>query len=216
MRSSIALFALALSAGSLFADGKPSQNPPQKGESFLEKLKKMEIPDELKLSEVIIGDENAKNTIIVYSSFTCSHCSAFHNGELSKLKEKYADTGKAKIYLRNYVDDPGSLEAATLVRYFGGSSTPKVLDLTRKVFGKQKEWLASKDPKQFLRKMFADFGFDEKEIEKHVADTKVGAGLMKEQQKASEELKISLIPAFIVNGKKHQGKLSAEEVEKML
>ncbi|MDR0968084.1 MAG: DsbA family protein, partial [Holosporaceae bacterium] len=215
LKLSIALIALVFSTQSVFGDNQPSQSSSQREEFFLEKLKKMEIPDELALTEVVIGDKNAPNTVIAYSSFSCSHCSVFHLKEFPKFKEKYVDTGKAKVYLRSYIDDPASLEAATLIRYFGGESNEKIAELTHKVFAKQKEWLTSKNPRKFLRDMFAEFGYDEKEIEKHIADTKIGAGLMKEQKRASEELKISLIPSFVVNGKTHQGKLSSDEIAEM-
>jgi protein-disulfide isomerase len=218
MKSLVALFMLTFSIEHLIGTNEQSEKTTTtevKEESFQEKLKKMVIPDDLKLQEVIIGNENAPNTVIIYSSFTCSHCGIFHKNEFSKFKEKYVDTGKAKVYQRNYVDDPGALEAATLVRYFGGSSNEKVVELIHKVFAKQKEWLESKDPRKFLIDMFVEFGYDRKEVEAHVADTKVSAGLMKEQQRAMNELKVSLIPSFIVNGKLHQGKLDSEEIAKM-
>ncbi|MDR0631782.1 MAG: thioredoxin domain-containing protein [Holosporaceae bacterium] len=184
-------------------------------ESFLEKLKKMSIPNELALPEVVIGSPTAPNTVIVYSSFTCSHCRDFHEKELPKFQKQYVDTGKARVYLRAYLDDLGALEAASLVRCFGGNSSKKIHDLTIKLFSLQKKWMESKDPKQFLRNIFLGYKYSAKQIDKCLADIKISAGLMKEQQRATDKLKISLIPAFIINGKTHQGILTCEQIASM-
>jgi protein-disulfide isomerase len=218
---------LALSSENLW--GK--ENPPLKSasakvenkaelfendDSFEENLKKISIPNEFMLKEVVVGSETAPNTVIIYSSFTCSHCREFHSKEFPKFKQKYVDSGKVKVYLRSYLDDRGALESSTLVRCFGGDSNEKIENLYRKVFQRQKEWLASPDPKQFLRDVFKKLGYDPKEIEGCIANTKISAGLMKEQQRAMHELKISLIPAFIVNGKIHMGKRTCQELADLL
>jgi protein-disulfide isomerase len=184
-------------------------------ESFSEKLGKMSFPNGLALREVVIGSPNAPNTVVIYFSFTCSHCLDFHKNEFPKFKKQYIDTGKAKVYLRAYLDDMGALEAASLVRCFGGDSKEKVYELTTKLLSQQKKWMDSEDPRQFLRNIFLGYGYKVKQIDKCLMDTKISAGLMKEQQRALHKLKISLIPAFIVNGKTHQGALSCEQIASM-
>ncbi|MDR2158097.1 MAG: DsbA family protein [Holosporaceae bacterium] len=184
--------------------------------SFAENLKKMSIPDSLKLKEVVIGNDDAPNTVIIYSSFTCSYCRKFHEEEFPKFKRKYVDTGKAKVYLRSYLDDLGALEASLLVRCFGGDSNDKIEDLYHEIFSRQEKWFASKKPRQFLKNMFKELGYGSEEIDRCSANTKISAGLMKEQQRTMHELKISLIPTFIVNGKIHKGTLTCKKLAAML
>ena len=47
--------------------------------------------------DFIIGNEDAKITIIEYASLSCSHCADFHENTLETLKKEYIDTGKVKM-----------------------------------------------------------------------------------------------------------------------
>jgi protein-disulfide isomerase len=182
-------------------------------ESFQESLAKLRIPDNYRLNEVIIGNKHAPRTIIVYLSFTCGHCKDFFNNELPKIRKKYIDSGKIRIYLRNYLDDLGALEAAVLVRCLGGESLSTTLELFQKVFDNQKEWQKSKEPRKFLENIFKAYG--KNKIDVCTKKTKISAGLMKEQQRA-HELEIMQVPAFVIDGKIYQGNLTCEKLEEIL
>lgn len=55
------------------------------------------------LTPLIIGDPNAKVSIIEYSDFKCPECGKFHSGDASKkIRENYVDTGKVNIIFRPY------------------------------------------------------------------------------------------------------------------
>ncbi|MDR0581242.1 MAG: DsbA family protein, partial [Holosporaceae bacterium] len=87
--------------------------------------------------------------------------------------------------------------------------------LYEKIFERQKSWLGSQDPAKFLRKMFVDFGYDKMEIEKCMSNTRISAGLMKEQQRAMLKFKVAMVPAFIINGKIHRGTLTCQKIAAM-
>ena len=57
-----------------------------------------ESPNEIK--RIFIGKSDAKITIIIYESLTCSHCANFHINILPDLKREYIDTGIAKLEFR--------------------------------------------------------------------------------------------------------------------
>ncbi|MDR3151392.1 MAG: DsbA family protein, partial [Holosporaceae bacterium] len=57
-------------------------------DTFSENLAKLEFPKSLELKEVVVGNEDAPLTVIIYSSFTCDHCSNFHLKEFPKFKKK--------------------------------------------------------------------------------------------------------------------------------
>lgn len=189
------------------------------GKSFSENLKNLNIPDKFNLEEIVIGDENAPHTLIVYSSFSCNHCCKFHREEFPKLKN-HIDRGQVKVILRNYIDDLGALEAAILMRFFYEKSKDAIT-LYQNIFEKQKEWMNSKDPREFLKQIFIEAKYDQKEInsclDTNSADYKrISAGLMKEQQRAMHVLHISSVPAFILDGEVHQGILSYEQIVEKL
>lgn len=188
--------------------------------SFSENLRNLQIPDEFKLPEIVIGNEKAPHTLVVYSSFSCNHCSKFHREEFPKLKKDYIDKGLVKVILRNYIDDLGALEAAILMRIFYAKSKDAVA-LYKKIFDEQKDWMSSKNPREFLKQIFIKAGYDSKEVDNYL-DTnnkeykRVSAGLMKEQQRAMHVLQISSVPAFVLDDRVHQGVLTCEEIVEKL
>lgn len=186
--------------------------------SFSENLKNIQIPDSLKLQDIVIGKEDAPHTLVIYSSFTCNHCLKFHKEDFPILKTNYIDTGKVKVILRNYIDDLGALEAAILMRIYYEKSKD-ALKLYKILFDAQKEWMKSPKPREFLKKIFVKAGYDDKEVGQYLdsnnADYKrISAGLMKEQQRAMHTLNIASVPAFVFNNsnKAHQGILSWSEI----
>lgn len=195
-------------------------------------LKKLHIPDRYRLSEVIIGDEKAPITLIVYSSFTCTHCRKFHLEELPKFKKKCIDTGLVKVYLRNYLDDLASLEAAILTRCIAKDNVAMICDISRQLYEYQEDWFASNEPKQFLRNLFTNTVLPKHAerlnikpekygefIDKCLVDTKISAGLMLHQQEAFARYDIKAIPTFIIiNGDNttiSTGGISAEMLEEL-
>ncbi len=168
---------------------------------FENKLKKMKFPDSLSLPEIVIGNPNAPVTLIVYSSFTCSHCRDFHLNVFPKFKKKYVDTGKVKVYLRCFLDDLGALEAAILMRYFSDNNIKTVGSIYNNIYSRQKEWLKSDNPREFLKETFVKQGYPPKEIDKcldnkNIENRKIVAGLMKVMQLALQL--IHSVPAFVV------------------
>lgn len=183
--------------------------------SFAENLAKLKFPEKFQLSEIVIGQENAPLTVIMYSSFTCNHCCTFHEKELPKFKKRYIDTGKVKVYLRCYLDDLGAFEAATLTRCLCKKSPANVTAAYHAIFSKQKEWMESEDPREFLKEIFKTQGYKKKDIDACLENRSIQAGLMKEQQRAMHEFNVISMPAFIVNGKTHQGEITCEKLAKM-
>ena len=43
------------------------------------------------IKRIVVGDKNAKITIITFESLTCSHCANFHNDVYPQLKKEYLD-----------------------------------------------------------------------------------------------------------------------------
>ena len=44
------------------------------------------------IQRIVIGDQNAKITILAFESFTCSHCANFHKNVYPELKKDFLDT----------------------------------------------------------------------------------------------------------------------------
>ncbi len=50
----------------------------------------------------ILGNEKAKVTIVEFSDFQCPYCKRFADNSLSQIKKDYIDTGKVKLYYREF------------------------------------------------------------------------------------------------------------------
>lgn len=86
--------------------------------------KKVSIDD-----DPILGDKNAKVTIIEFSDYECPFCKRFYDDTLTQLKKEYIDTGKVKLVYRDlplsFHDPMATLEgiAANCAREQGDDST---------------------------------------------------------------------------------------------
>ena len=54
-----------------------------------------------KIKTLYEGNVDAKISILVYESLTCSHCADFHTEVYPKLKKDFIDTGLLKIEFKN-------------------------------------------------------------------------------------------------------------------
>lgn len=50
----------------------------------------------------VLGKQSAKVTIVEFSDFQCPFCKQFFTNTFDQLKKSYIDTGKAKLYFRQY------------------------------------------------------------------------------------------------------------------
>ena len=77
------------------------------------------------IPDMVLGNAEAKVTLVEYGSYTCPHCRDFHAEVFKKLKADYIDTGKVKFIFREVYFDRYGLWAAMMARcggptrYFG-------------------------------------------------------------------------------------------------
>ncbi|MEK6885163.1 MAG: DsbA family protein, partial [Nanoarchaeota archaeon] len=78
--------------------------------------------------DAVLGDKDAKVTIIEFSDYQCPFCRKFWTETYSQIKSEYIDTGKVKIVFRDFPltgihpAAQKSAEAAECVREKGGDS----------------------------------------------------------------------------------------------
>ena len=64
------------------------------------------------IKRIVVGNKDAKITIIAFESLTCSHCASFHKDVFPELKKEYLDTGLAKIEFRHFPLDIAAFNAS--------------------------------------------------------------------------------------------------------
>lgn len=165
------------------------------------------------LGDVALGSPDAKVTIIEYASMTCSHCAAFHKETFPVLKERYIDTGKVRFILREFPLDPLATAGFMLARCEGDAKYYPITDL---LFDHQRQWAFVDKPLDALSQMMRQAGFSQEKFESCLRDQKVYDGVNAVKNRAADKLKIDSTPTFFINGERHPGNVSIDELEKII
>jgi protein-disulfide isomerase len=185
----IAAAALLLAPGLAYA-----QQGAKSGDLTAELAKPGQLPD------IVLGNADAPVTIVEYASMTCSHCAHFHNAVLPKLKEKYIDTGKVRLVLREFPLDNLAAAASMLIRC---APEDKRKEMMGAFFAKQEEWaFVQGNPVPALFKIAGDFGFTKESFDQCLTDQKLLDGITATREHANKELGVRGTPAFFINGKR--------------
>jgi protein-disulfide isomerase len=174
--------------------------------SSLELMAKEALPD------IALGPENAPVTIIEYASMTCPHCAAFENTVFPELKKKYIDTGKVRFILREFPLDGLAAAAFMLARCAGPD---KYYPLVETLFNQQQKW-AVRNPIEPLMAIAKQAGFTQQTFEACINDKDALAKVQQVRDRASNTFKVKATPTFFINGERHEGGMSIEEIDKVL
>ena len=164
-------------------------------------------------SDRILGKAEAPITIIEYASLTCPHCAHFDVTVLPKLKEKWIDTGKAKLILRDYPLDEPALRAAMVARCAPADRFYPLIDT---FFAQQEQWVTSRDYRAALEKLVKLGGMSDKEFKACISDKKLEDQVAQSRLVASQQLGVDATPTFFVNGKKFDGAPTVEAFDQAL
>lgn len=164
-------------------------------------------------SDRILGKADAPITIIEYASLTCPHCAHFDVTVLPKLKEKWIDTGKAKLILRDYPLDEPALRAAMVARCAPADRFYPLIDT---FFAQQEQWVTSRDYRAALEKLVKLGGMSEKEFKACISDKKLEDQVAQSRLTASQQLGVDATPTFFINGKKFDGAPTVEAFDQAL
>ncbi|WP_075215776.1 DsbA family protein [Mongoliimonas terrestris] len=165
------------------------------------------------LPEKMLGDPNAKVTVVEYASMTCGHCAAFHEKTYPQLKADYIDTGKVRFVFREFPLDPLAAAGFMLARNAMGDTYFDVVDL---LFEKQRDWAYSDDPVTALRTLAKQFGYTDATFEQTLSDQPLLDNINAVRERGEKEFGVNSTPTFFINGQRHRGAMSMEEMAKIL
>ncbi|HYP57045.1 MAG TPA: DsbA family protein [Beijerinckia sp.] len=165
------------------------------------------------LPDIFLGKEDAPVTIIEYASMTCTHCAAFHATTYPVLKSKYIDTGKVRFALREFPLDPLATAGFMLARCAGPDKRSAMIDL---LFAQQKNWAFTEKPIEALANLVKQAGFSQESFEACLKDQDLYAKVNKVRDHAAEKFGVNATPTFFINGKKQNGEINPQELDKIL
>ena len=204
MKKILFIILLILSSCSPSDDNKKSEN--NKTETNIESSGEIQ--------RIVIGDQNAKITILAFESFTCSHCANFHKNVYPELKKDFLDTGLAKIEFRHFPLDAAALNASkvSLCRNDGNS------DILESLYANQQKWVKGnsiEEANKNLAKYLKNEGFDI-DFEKCINDQKIEDFVLNDRINGTKNFKVNSTPTIIINNKKFEKTLTYKNLKKAL
>ena len=165
--------------------------------------------------DFVIGNEEAKITIIEYASLSCSHCADFHTNTLETLKKEYIDTGKVKMVFRDYPFNYPALLGSMVLRCIPENYR---YDYMNALFKLQTDWVNKKNKKtiQELYKIMQSGGMTKDEYDACIYNTELENEILKGVMEAQNQFNIKSTPSFIIDGKLIEGNKSIKEFRQII
>ena len=166
------------------------------------------------IKRIISGNENAKITIIVYESLTCSHCADFHKNVYPHLKKEYLDTGLAKIEFRHFPLDIAALNGSKIAQ----CSKNQSLAILESLYLNQQSWVKGStieevniNLKNFIKK--EGFALD---FEKCINNKEIEDFVLNDRIEGTKTFKVNATPTIIINNEKFEKSLNYKNLKKSL
>ena len=163
--------------------------------------------------DMALGSPDAPVTVIEYASMTCPHCAFFHEQSFPDLKSRYIDTGKVRFIYREFPLDEAALRASMLARCAGEKRFFAFIEV---LFREQERWRQSRDPIEALAMLGRVGGIGKKDFEACMSDQALGDSILSTRLLGSQKFDVTSTPTFIINGKKHPGALSIDELARII
>tara|TARA_B100001057_G_C22706929_1_gene894133 strand:+ start:440 stop:1018 length:579 start_codon:yes stop_codon:yes gene_type:complete len=170
------------------------------------------IADEIK--RIVVGDKNAKISIIAFESLTCSHCGNFHKEVYPQIKKEYIDTGFAKIEFRHFPLDIAAFNASKIAQCKNDGSS-KILN---SLFTNQQKWVkgsSEEEANDYLKDFLNNEGFDV-DFDFCVNDKKIEDFVLNDRIDGVKNFKVNSTPTIIINNKKFEKSLNYKNLKKAL
>ena len=167
-----------------------------------------------KIERIKIGDDNAKITIIVYESLTCSHCAKFHINILPDLKREYIDIGLVRIEFRHFPLDVVALNASKIAQCRNDGKS-EILD---NLYLNQTKWVKGKTIEEMnenLKKFLVSENIDV-DFNKCTNDKNIENFILNDRIQGVKKFKVNATPTIIINNKKFEKSLNYKNIKKNL
>ncbi len=148
----------------------------------------------------LLGDPNAKVTVVEFGDYQCTYCHLFHENTKDALFQQYVDTGKVNFVFRDFpLNGPDSVLAAEAAYCAGdqGKYWQYHDELYKNWGGERTGWVNQKS----LDKFATTVGLELDKFDKCVYDNKYEQKVL-DNQKFGDKIGIDGTPSFVIfNGK---------------
>ena len=181
---------------------------------LLIQISSISASDSNEIKRIVIGNKNAKISIIAYESLTCSHCANFHIDVLPDLKKEYIDTGIAKIEFRHFPLDVAAFNASKIAQCKNDGNP----DILNALYANQQKWVKGSSVQEAninLQNFLKNEGFDI-DFEKCIGDKNIEDFVLNDRIDGTKNFKVNSTPTIIINNKKFEKTLNYKNLKKAL
>ncbi|GAB4577102.1 MAG: DsbA family protein [Roseibium sp.] len=165
------------------------------------------------LGDKILGEEDAPVTIVEYASMTCGHCANFHKRTWPDLKKDYIETGKVRFIFREF---PLNNEAYAMSMLARCAPADKYFEIVDIMFEQLRSGALSGEFLPALTNLSKQIGYTQESFNECLTNQGLLDALVAEADRASAKFGVSSTPTFFINGEKHSGALSIEDIGKII
>ncbi len=166
------------------------------------------------IKRIISGNFDAKITMIIYESLTCSHCADFHKNIYPQLKKDYIDTGVVKLEFRHFPLDMAALNASKISQ----CTQNQGLEILDSLYSNQKDWIKGntvEDLNNNLKKFIQNKGFN-LDIDKCLSNKEIEDFVLNDRIEGTKNFEINSTPTVIINNEKFKKTLNYKNLKKSL
>lgn len=165
----------------------------------------------------IIGSDTAPNTLIIYASVTCPHCSQWFTKEWDLLKSELIDTGDLRVVFREFVTAPQRVAVTGFTIANCASAETEYMDVIRHQMLQQKVILDGLQNGAGMAAYTSTLdvaGLASEDLESCFADQSHFQRLITSMNRAAAG-SLTGVPGFILNGELYKGQAKADELTKL-
>ena len=166
------------------------------------------------IKRIIVGNKDAKISIIAFESLTCSHCANFHKDIYPLLKKDYLDNGLAKIEFRHFPLDIAAFNASKVSQCKNDGDTT----ILNSLYANQQKWVkgsSAEEANKNLQKFLTSEGFDVN-FENCINNQEIEEFVLNDRIDGVKNFKVNATPTIIINNKKFEKSLNYKNLKKAL
>ena len=166
------------------------------------------------IKRIIVGNQDAKISIIAFESLTCSHCANFHKDVYPQLKKEYLDTGLAKIEFRHFPLDIAAFNASKVSQCKNDGDSL----ILNSLYANQQKWVkgsSAQEANKNLKKFLISEGF-ELDFEKCINNKEIEDFVLNDRIDGVKNFEVNATPTIIINNEKFEKTLNYKNLKKAL
>ena len=163
---------------------------------------------------IIDGIKNAKVKILIFESFTCSHCADFHKNVFPELKTNFVETDLVSIEYKNFPLDLAALNASKLAHCKNDGKS----NLLHYLYLGQSKWAKGSTIEKLnsnLKNYIKDGGF-KINVTKCLEDKILEENILNDRIEGVKQYDINSTPTIIINNNKFDKPLTYKNLKKAL